>query len=125
MLQGFKDLKVYQVAYQLGLDIYEITKTFPPDERFSMISQMRRAARSVAANIGEGYRKRQYPKMFVAKMADSDGESAEMLVWIDYAKDHAYINQEVHKDLTERYLSVGRMLGGILAHPEKFLPRKT
>ena len=124
MLQGFKDLKVYQEAYKLGLDIFEVTKTFPREERYSMFDQMRRAARSVAANIAEGYRKRQYPKMFVAKMADSDGESAEMLVWLDYAKDHGYINLEMHKNLIDRYLSVGRMLGGILAHPEKFLPRK-
>jgi len=125
MLQGFKDLKVYQEAYKLGLEIFEITKTFPREERFSMTDQMRRAARSVAANIGEGYRKRQYPKMFVAKMADADGESAEMLVWLDFARDHGYIDADKHRNLTERYLGVGRMLGGILLHPEKFLPRKS
>lgn len=123
MLSGFKDLKVYQLAYLLTREISELTKHFPSEEKYSMVDQMRRASRSVPANIAEGYRKRQYRKMFLSKMADADGESAEMLFWVDLARDHGYLESVVHQRLTERYLEVGRMLGGILAHPEKFAPR--
>src|SRR2546426_5001862 len=77
MLRGHRDLKVYQLAYKLAMEVFSETKTFPPDERFSLTSQIRRSSRSVAANIAEGYRKRQYPNMFVSKLADSDARSEE------------------------------------------------
>ena len=67
---GFRDLKVYQLA----MEIFHESKSFPPEERYSLTDQIRRASRSVASNIAEGYRKKRYPKMFVSKMADADGE---------------------------------------------------
>ena len=66
--QGFRDLRVYQLAFSLAMEIYEETKRFPKEERYSLTDQIRRASRSVAANIGEGYRKKRYPKMFISKM---------------------------------------------------------
>ena len=66
---GFRDLKVYQMAFKLAMEIFHLSKAFPVEERFSLTDQIRRASRCVAANIGEGYRKRLYPKMFVSKMA--------------------------------------------------------
>ena len=77
MSRGFKDLRVYQLAYQLAMRIFHESKRFPPEERYSLTDQIRRASRSVSANIAEGYRKRQYPNAFVSKMADADGEGAE------------------------------------------------
>lgn len=85
--RGFRDLKVYQRAYALAMKIFEQSKTFPQEERYSLTSQIRRSSRSVAANIAEGYRKRQYPSMFVSKLADSDAEATETLVWLDFARD--------------------------------------
>lgn len=85
--QGFRDLKVYQLAFSLAAEIFQESKSFPPEERYSLTDQMRRASRSVAANIGEGYRKKRYPKMFVSKMADADGEVTETQVWLDFAKE--------------------------------------
>ena len=64
-MQGFRDLKAYQKAYQLAMAIFELSKSFPKEERYSLTDQMRRSSRSVVANIAEGYRKRQYPKMFL------------------------------------------------------------
>lgn len=78
--QGFRDLKVYRLAFKLAMEIFHESKHFPREEKFSLTDQIRRASRSVASNIGEGYRKKRYPKMFVAKMADADGEATETQV---------------------------------------------
>ena len=75
--RGFRDLKVYQLAYQLGMQIFNETKTFPHDERYSLTGQIRRSSRSVVANLAEGYLKRRYPNMFVSKLADCDAEATE------------------------------------------------
>ncbi|MDI6770628.1 MAG: four helix bundle protein [Anaerolineales bacterium] len=83
---------------------------------------MRRSSRSVAANIAEGFRKRQYPKMFVSKLADADGEAAETQVWLDFARDCGYLSSERHNELLKAYEEVGRMLGSMITSPEKFLP---
>jgi four helix bundle protein len=76
-------------------------------------------------NIAEGYRKRQYPKMFVSKLADSDGETAETQSWLDFSLDCGYISAEAHRSLYSRYETVGGMLGNMIRHPEKFVPRNS
>jgi four helix bundle protein len=121
-MQGFRDLKVYQLAYKLALEIFEESKSFPKDERYSLTDQIRRSSRSIAANIAEGFRKRQYPKMFLSKLADADGETAETQVWLDFARDCGYLAPERHAVLLKGYEEVGRMLGGMMSNPEKFLP---
>jgi four helix bundle protein len=80
MLRGYRDLKIYQLAYKLAMEIFHETKTFPKEERYSLTDQIRRSSRSVAANIAEGFRKRRYPNMFISKMADSDAEATETQV---------------------------------------------
>jgi four helix bundle protein len=120
MSRGFKDLKVFQLAYQLAMRIFSESKRFPPEERFSLTDQMRRASRSVTSNIAEAYRKRQYPNAFVSKLADADGECAETQVWIDYSRDCGYWSSDLGAQLTAGYEEVGRMLGGMIAHPDKF-----
>ena len=120
MAAGFKDLKVYQLAYSLAMQIFKESKVFPIEERYSLTDQIRRSSRSVTANIAEGNRKRQYPKAFVQKLSDSDGEVAETLVWISHARDCGYWSHELATELTEGYEEAGRMLGGMIRHPEKF-----
>lgn len=120
--QGYRDLKVYQLAYKLAMEIFKWSKTFPEDERYSLTSQIRRSSRSVAANIAEGYRKRQYPNMFVSKLADCDGEATETQVWLDFARDCGYLSPEHHKELKAGYEEVGRMLNGMIHNPQKFAP---
>jgi four helix bundle protein len=90
-LKGHRDLKVFQLAYKLAMEIFHESKSFPKDERFSLTDQIRRSSRSVAANIAERFRKRQYPKMFLSKLADSDGEVAETQVWLAFARDCGYM----------------------------------
>lgn len=123
MSKGFKDLKVYQMAYQLAMDIFHLSKSFPKEETYSLTDQIRRSSRSVCANIGEGYRKRNYPKHFSSKMTDADGECSETMIWLDFSKDCSYISLESYKELYEKYLEVGRMLGGMADNPDKFLPK--
>jgi len=121
-LRGHRDLKVYQLAYSLAMHIYKESKTFPQEERYSLTSQIRRSSRSVAANIAEGFRKRQYPNMFVSKLADSDAEATETQVWLDFARDCGYLSTEHHKEILARYEEVGRMLHAMIDHPERFGP---
>ena len=123
-LQGHRDLKVYQLAYRLAMEIFEVTKGFPKDERYSLTDQIRRSSRSVAANIAEAFRKRQYPNMFISKLADADAEATETQVWLDFAKDCGYLSPERHSELTAGYTEVGKMLGAMMAHPERFAPKR-
>ena len=118
--QGYKDLIVYKKAYAAAMEIFKESKKFPKEEVYSLTDQIRRSSRSVCANIAEGYRKRIYPKSFISKMADSDGECAETMVHLDFAKDCGYINNQTHKKITEEYIQVGKMLGSMINSPEKF-----
>jgi four helix bundle protein len=117
---GFRDLKVYQLAYQLAMDIFHVSKAFPAEEKYSLTDQVRRSSRSVAANIAEGYRKKRYPKMFVSKMIDADGEATETQVWLDFARDCGFLSREHQLKLLSGYEEVGRMLGGMILKPERF-----
>ena len=121
-LKGHRDLQVYQLAYKLAMEIFEASKYFPKEEKYSLTDQIRRSSRSVAANIAEGFRKRQYPKMFLSKLADADGESIETQVWLDFARDCKYLDPKQQAELQQRYEEVGRMLGKMMSMPEKFIP---
>ena len=121
-MQGFRDLKVFQLAYKLALEFFYESKAFPKDERFSLTDQIRRSSRSVAANIAEGYRKRQVSKLFVSKLADADGEATETQIWLDFARDCGYLTVERHAELIRECEEVGKMLGSMMTMPEKFIP---
>ena len=119
-MRGHRDLKVYQLAYKLAMEIFNESKTFPRDEHYSLTDQIRRSSRSVVSNITEAFRKRRYPNMFVSKLSDADSEATETQVWLDFARDCGYWSQQLHDYLTKGYEEVGRMLGSMMAHPEKF-----
>ena len=123
MEQGVKSLRVYQLAYELAMKIFIISKDFPKEERYALTDQIRRSSRSVCSNLAEGYRKRIYPRHFTAKLTDADGECSETLVWVDFAKDCQYISVEMHQELTDSYHSVGSMLGKMRRYPERFTPK--
>jgi len=122
-LKGHRDLKVYQLAYKLVMEIFHASKEFPKEEKYSLTDQIRRSSRSVAANIAEGFRKRQYPKMFLSKLADADGETTETQVWLDFSRDCEYLLPTRHSELVKGYEEVGKMLGTMMSMPEKFAPR--
>ena len=118
--RGYRDLKVYALAYQLALDIHEITKRYPKEEKYSLTDQIRRSSRSVPANLAEAWKKRRYEKAFVSKLIDCAGEAGETEVWLDFSKDFEYINNEQHQDLMKRYDEVNRMLYGMINKSDKF-----
>ncbi len=105
------------------MEVFFLTKTFPKEEVYALTDQIRRSSRSVPVNIAEGYRKRMYPNHFRSKMTDADAEASETTVHLDFSKDCGYITPEKHADLVKCYNEIGRMLGGMIEHPEKFLPK--
>ena len=107
---SFKDLKVYSLAFELAMEIFEISKSFPKEERYSLIDQIRRSSRSICTNLAEGYRKRLYPAHFVSKLTDADAENSETEVWLDFAFQCKYINIENHRSLISKSLEVGNFL---------------
>jgi len=118
--RGFRDLIVYQKSYSLAMEIFKITKSFPKEEKYSLVDQIRRSSRSVPTNISEAWVKRKYPKSFVSKLLDALAEEAETEVWIDMSKDCEYIDVKLHKSLLERYQEVAKILNSMINTPEKF-----
>ena len=118
--RGFRDLIVYQLSYKLSVEIFEITKSFPVEEKYSLTDQIRRSSRSVPTNISEAWSRRRYPKSFVSKLIDADGEASETTVWMDFSKDHKYINEESHIYFIDKYIEVSKMLNSMINTPEKF-----
>ena len=98
----FKNLLAYQKAFDLAMSIFEISKSFPKEEIYSLTDQVRRSSRSVNANIAEAYRKRRYPKHFISKLTDSDGENSETMTWLDFSLACNYISKEKHIDLSNQ-----------------------
>jgi four helix bundle protein len=124
MAGSFRDLKVYQLAFEAAREIRLLSTKFPKEETYSLTDQIRRSSRSVCTNIGEGYRKRIYPKHFTSKMTDADGEATETTIWLDFALDCNYIDAETHQTLQNKYNEIGRMLNAMAQQPEKFLPKQ-
>ncbi len=124
-MRGHKDLKVYQLAYKSAMEIFHESKIFPKEEQYSLTDQIRRSSRSVAANMAEAFRKRQYPKMFISKLADADAEATETQVWLDFAYDCKYLAQIRYEQLSMQYKEIGKMLGSMIDAPEKFIRQKT
>jgi four helix bundle protein len=118
--RGYRDLKVYQLSYKLALEIHEITKTFPKEEKYSLTDQVRRSSRSVPTNIAEAWKKRRYQKMFISKLVDAAGEAGETEVWLDFARDFGYLDESKHTDLLARYEEVNKMLYGMIDKADKF-----
>ena len=123
IIGNFRDLKVYKKAFALAMDIFEITKKFPVEEKYELTDQLRRSSRGVCRAIGEGYRKRQYPKHFSSKLSDADMENTETQVSLDFAWQCEYISQEKYQNLRNGSEEVGRMLNHMIENPEKYRPR--
>lgn len=119
-VRNVKELEVYKKAYRLAMELFKISNQFPSEERYALISQCRRSSRSVAMNLREAWAKRRYEAHFISKLTDCDGENAETDTSIDFARDCEYITDQQHTQLTELNHEVGRMLGAMIMHPEKF-----
>ncbi len=117
---SFRELIVYQKAYSLAMEIFSVTGTFPKEEKYSLVDQIRRSSRSITSNISESWARRSYIKSFVNKLTDSPGEEYETETWLDYSKDCNYITSEKHQELMNGYDEVRKMLISIINNPEKW-----
>ena len=120
-INSAKDLKVYEEAYSLAMEIFEISKQWPAEEKYSLTDQIRRSSRSVCSNLREAWSKRRYDAHFIMKLTDCDGENSETDTWLNFAKDCGYLTSADYDRLAERCRSVGKMLGAILNNPTPFL----
>ncbi len=120
LIRTHKELKVYKLSFEAGMEVFEISKSFPKEEKYSLTDQIRRSSRSVSGNIAEAFRKRRYPKSFVAKLSDADGEAAETQVWLDYALACNYIESEIHTRLYDKYDHIISMLVNMQSNSEKW-----
>ena len=116
----FQDLLAYRKSFDLAMDIFEITKGFPKEEDYYLTSQVRRASRSVSANISEAYRKRVYPKHFASKLTDSDAENSEVQTWLEFSFACNYINKEEFNKLIIQSEEVGKLINYMILNPQKF-----
>jgi four helix bundle protein len=120
-LNSAKDLEVYQFAYRLAMRVFDLSRSFPAEERFALTGQIRRSSRSVCLNLREAWAKRRYEAHFVSKLTDCDGENSETDSSLDFARDGSYITFDQHAVLTSDCAAVGRMLGKMIKTPGAFI----
>jgi len=120
LVKSAKDLEIYRLAYDLAMDIFGISKSWPKEEKYALTDQIRRSSRSVCANLREAWAKRRYPAHFLSKLTDADAENSETDTWLEFAKDAECLSGEQHKRLAGQCAAVGRMLGAMLKNYESF-----
>ena len=119
-IRTHKELRVYRLSFEAAMEIFELSKRFPKPETYSLTDQIRRSSRSVSGNIAEAFRKRRYPKAFVSKLSDAEGEAAETQVWLEYAKICQYLTFDKSQALDEKYDQIIGMLVNMIKEPEKW-----
>ncbi len=122
MKSGFESLRVYELAYEGAMEIFRLSKTFPPEEKYSLTDQIRRSSRSIGANVAEAWKKRRYVAHFTSKLTDADGEQSETIHWLDTAHACEYVLSEQYNELIAHCEEVGRMLGTIIRDADTWCP---
>lgn len=117
-IRHFNELDVYQLAMDSAMRIFEASKVFPAEERYSLTDQIRRSSRSVCANTAEAWRKRRYPRAFVSKLSDADAEAAETQVWLEFANKYSYLDPSITDELMSVYNRILSKLVVMMTHPE-------
>ena len=123
-INSYKELHVYQNAMDVAMEIFELTKGFPAEEKYSMVDQIRRCSRSVCANLGEAWRKRRYKAAFISKLSDSETEAGEVQIWLEFAFRCRYIDEAVEKRLESSYDKIIGQIVKMIDEADKWLIRK-
>jgi four helix bundle protein len=118
--RSFRDLKVYQAAREAARLVFECSKNFPPEERYSLTDQIRRSSRAVKAMIAEAWGRRRYKAVFVNKLDEALGEATETQSWLDDAQDGQYVSTEKFNVLNAKYISIGQMLSRMIDRADDF-----
>ena len=119
-IRTFRDLRVYQQGQETAAIVFKISRSWPPEERYSLTDQVRRSSRAVGANIAEAWAKRRYPAHFVSKLSDADAEATESRAWLDAALTSEYLNGETHCELDARLATISGGLIKMMTAPEKW-----
>jgi len=109
-IKTFKELEVYKLSFDAAMKIFYLSKTFPRDEKYSLIDQIRRSSRSVSANISEAYNARRYKKNFISKLTIAQCEASETQTWLDFALSCKYLDEKNHKELFIEYNHIIAMI---------------
>jgi len=125
VIRSFRDLEVYQLARREALKVFLLSKRFPPEERYSLTDQIRRASRAVAGMIAEAWARRRYEAAFISKLTDAMGEAMETQAWLDSALDCQYVNPEEHHRYDAAWQSIGAMLNRMIDRAASFCPQRT
>lgn len=120
-IESYKDLRVYKSAMEAAMKVFELTRTFPAEERYSMVDQIRRSSRSVCANLAEAWRKRRYKAAFVAKLNDAESEACETQVWIELAERCSYLSACAATELDKMYDQILAQIIKMVQYPEKWI----
>lgn len=120
LIRTHNELEVYQIAFKTALKIHQLTIHFPIEERYSLTDQIRRSSRSVAANLAEAYRKRRYPRAFISKLSDAEGEAAETQAWLQFAHSFRYISEYEEQQLSSLYDQIIGKIVRMINAPEKW-----
>ena len=123
-ISSYKDLRVFQNAMTAAMKIFQLTEKFPPEEKYSLTDQIRRSSRSVCSNITRAWRKRRFKTPFIAKLNDSEGEACETQVWVEFARQCNYLDDDACKDLDSAYDQIMGQLVKMMNQPEKWLIKK-
>ena len=123
-VKSFRDLEVYKLSRQLAKEIFEVSKTFPKEEMYSLTDQIRRASRSIGGQIAEAWGKRRYERHFISKLTNADGEQLETQHWIETALDCKYLQPEKAEELLQKCYSIGKMIYSMIDKASSFC-RKT
>jgi four helix bundle protein len=120
-IQSHRELDVYKLAFDAAMEIFEISKHFPPEERYSLTNQIRKASRSVCANIAEAWRKRRYEAAFISKLNDSEGEAAETQTWLEFSVKSGYMSKQNGNRLYHVYENIIGKLVTMINNPHPWL----
>jgi four helix bundle protein len=124
LIRSFRDLDVYRLGREQAKRIFQVTKTFPKEETYSLTDQIRRSSRAVNALIAEGWGRRRYVAAFVNKMDEALAEAMETQAWLDHALDSVYINPPLHRELDDAWQHIGAMLNRIIERADTFCHKK-
>jgi four helix bundle protein len=122
-IRTYKDLRVYQNAVESAMKIFELTKSFPVEERYSLVDQIRRSSRSVCTNLAEAWRKRRYKAAFIAKLSDAESEAAETQVWLEFATRCNYMKSSLSSELESAYDQIIGQIVKMIEEAHKWIIR--
>ena len=120
-IRTHRELEVYKLAFDAAMRIFQLTKSFPKEERYSLVDQIRRSSRSVCANIGEAWRKRRYEAAFISKLSDSEAEATETQVWLEFSLKCGYLKDDIVKELYSTYDDILGKLVNMITHPKNWI----